>query len=630
MTIPYVVDTSHSPHARLRPVPLNAVTFTDGFWAPRLGLNRQASLPAQHRLLEETGRLDNFRRASGQASGPFQGYYFNDSDVYKWLEAVAWALAAGPDAALEALAADVIHTLGAAQLPDGYLDTYFAGERSAERWTNLRDLHELYCAGHLFQAAVAFRRCVPGAASRELFTIALRLADHICERFGPERSPIVCGHPEVEMALVELGREAGEEKYLLQAQRFIDLRGQKLIGGSPYHLDHQPLREMDQMVGHAVRALYLCCGAADVYTESGDPALLQALERLWGCMTARQMYVTGGLGARHDGEAFGADYELPNARAYTETCAAIASVMGHWRLLQITADARYADGLEQVLYNGFLSGVSLDGLEYFYVNPLQDDGSHRRQPWFTCACCPPNVARLLASLPGYVYSLSPQGIWTHLFVQGEAEVTLLDGRRVHLRQTTRYPWEGRIVLDVRGPGEFSLFLRLPAWAREGATLSIDGQPFTGSLTPGTYLEIHHDWTEGHQLVLDVPLAVHILASHPRVLENAGRVALQRGPLLYCLEGADHPGVDLQAVEIDPVEAIRARACPDLLGGVTVLQAAGSVAAPEEAWEGQLYRPYAPETKAATALPGSLTFIPYYAWANRQAGPLQVWVRRRLS
>jgi len=606
-------------------VPLTAVSLDDDFWAPRLHLNREVTLPLQYRYLEETGRLDNFRRAAGQATGDFQGYYFNDSDVYKWLEAAAWTLATTPDPALTQMVDAAIRVIADAQQPDGYLNSYFIGERAHERWTNLKDKHELYCAGHLFQAAVAHHRAT---GSEQLLNIARRFADLIVATFGPEaagKRPGTCGHPEVEMALIELARETGEARYREQAQYFIDVRGRGLIGGRPYHQDHQPFREMERMTGHAVRAAYLNSGAADLYAETGDPALHQALDRLWQNMTTRQMYISGGIGSRHEGEAFGNDYELPNERAYAETCAAIASIFWAWRMLQLDGDARYADVMELTLYNGFLAGLSLDGRACFYENPLADDGSHRRQEWFECACCPPNIARLLASLPGYFYSVADAGIWVHLYATGKAHLTLPDGRTVDLSQQTLYPWHGAINLQVDGSGEFSLWLRLPAWCESGATLEINQQPFTGTLTPGTYLPIHRTWQPGDQVRLHLPLPVRRVECHPYVQENRGRVALMRGPILYCVEQVDLPGADLRDLVLPADGGIATRFRPALLGGVMTLTGPAMVVPPDTGWSDHLYRTAPPQPPAVSGRPVLLTAIPYYAWANRDPGPMQVWL-----
>lgn len=621
-----VVDTSSSPHARLRPVPVPAVTLADPFWAPRLETLREVTLPAQYRSLEETGRIDNFCRAAGKKQLPFQGRYYNDSDVYKWLEAVAWTLARGRDPALELTADAVIAEIVDAQEPDGYLNTYFALDRAAERWTNLRDMHELYCAGHLIQAAVAHRRAT---GSERLLTVARRLADHIGETFGPAaagKRPGTPGHEEIEMALVELSRETGEPRYRRQAGFFLDMRGRGLIGGRPYHQDHKPFRELDRLVGHAVRAVYLTAGAADLYAETGEPALRATLHRLWENMTTRQMYVSGGIGARHQGEAFGGEYELPNARAYAETCAAIGSVMWHWRMLALEGDAGYADALETALYNGVLVGLSLDGLTYFYENPLRDDGGHRREPWFDCACCPPNLARLLASLPGYFYSLSEDGVWTHLYAEGTARLRLADGRTVGLKQHTRYPWDGEVVIEVEGQGPFTLYLRVPAWCESGASMEINGQPLEAMPPPGAYAHLRRDWQPGDRVRLDLPMPVRRVACHPYAAENVGRVALCRGPLLYCLEGVDHPGLDLRDLWLPLDAPLTAEDRPDLLGGVVTLHGRALAAPPDAGWAGRLYRTARPQPAASRGQAVPMTAIPYYAWANRQPGPMQVWLR----
>jgi DUF1680 family protein len=625
----HVVDTSGSPHAHLRTLPLAAVSLADNFWGPRRRINREVTLPSQYRHLEETGRLDNFRRASGKIGGEYQGIYFNDSDVYKWLEAASWTLATDPDPDLERMVDDAITEIADAQRPDGYLNTYFTFEKAAERWTDF-DLHEMYCAGHLFQAAVAHFRA---AGSERLLDVATRFADHICDTFGPEQGKrqAVDGHEEVEMALVELFRATGESRYLEGAQYFIDARGHGLLGRPygqhepPYSQDHAPLRDQSEVVGHAVRALYLYSGAADVYAETGEPALLRALQHLWENMTTRRMYVSGGLGSRYEGEAFGRDFELPNERAYTETCAAIASVMWNWRMLGLGGEARYADLIEHTLYNAVLPGLSLDGQHYFYQNPLADDGSHRRQPWFGCACCPPNVARLLASLPGYFYSTSEGTVWVHLYAEGVATVELDGNRTISLRQHTRYPWEGRVEIDVEAEGEFTVMLRIPAWCEEGAAVQVNGQPVDVKISPGSYIEIRRAWSPGDTINMDLPMPVRRVESHPYVAENAGRVALVRGPLLYCAEQIDNPSVDLRDLVLNGEEPT-VRLEPDLLGGVVVLEAEAQLDAPDDGWENRLYRTGQPRERDAQTRATTVTAVPYYAWANREPGTMEVWLR----
>jgi len=617
-----VVDTRHSPFCRLRPLSLSAVRLTDTFWEPRRQINCTRTLPSQYQQCAETGRLDNFRRAAGLSHGAFQGRFFNDSDVYKWLEAAAWTLATVPDTRLQALVDEAIALIAAAQDTDGYLNTYFTGERIPERWTNLAVMHEFYCAGHLIQAAVAHHRAT---GSRALLDVAIRFADHIDGVFGAGKRAGAPGHPEIEMALVELARDTGERRYLHLAQFFIAQRGQQpaVSCGREYCQDHEPFRDQRAVVGHAVRALYLYAGATDLYAETGDGAVWDSVTALWRDLQERKVYVTGGAGARYEGEAFGDAYELPNRRAYTETCAAIAHVMWAWRMLLVTGEARFADALETTLYNGVLSGLSLDGETYFYQNPLADRGGHRRQPWFGTACCPPNIARLLAALPGYVYTTSDEGLWVHLYATGTATATLVEVGAVTLRQRTDYPWDGAIALTVElaEAALFSLFLRVPSWA-EGAGVTVNDEVIGEPVQPGHYVEIRRRWARGDVVRLALPLPVRLVSSHPYVINNRDRVALLRGPLVYCLEAADHPGVDPWDLVLPTDAAWRVEREPDLLGGITVLRTDAFMRV-DNGWEGRLYRPFDMRSPAPMRVP--LTAIPYYAWANRAAGPMLVWL-----
>ena len=624
------VDTVHSSHVLLRPLPLDAVDLSDEFWEPRRRINREVTLPSQYRHLEETGRLDNFRRASGKTGGEYQGIYFNDSDVYKWLEAASWSLATHPDPRLEQMVDAAITEIEDAQGPDGYLNTYFTFERADERWTDF-DLHEMYCAGHLFQAAVAHFRAT---GSERLLDVATGFADHICDTFGPEegKRQAVDGHEEVEMALVELYRITGERRYLEGASYFVDARGHGLLGrpydqhDPSYSQDHEPLRDQSEVVGHAVRAMYLYSGAADVYAETGEPDLLHALGRLWKNMTTRRMYVSGALGSRYEGEAFGRDFELPNERAYAETCAAIGSVMWNWRMLGIGGEARYADLIEHTLYNAVIPGLSLDGQHYFYQNPLADDGSHRRQPWFGCACCPPNVARLLASLPGYFYGSSEDAVWVHLYAEGTATVELDGNTTVRLSQHTSYPWEGKVEIQVDGEDEFALMLRVPAWCEEGAAVEVNGEPVHAEISPGSYVRLRRRWSPGDTINIDFPMPVRRVECHPHVTENTGRVALMRGPLLYCAETIDNPGVDLRDLTLNEAEP-SAFFDPDLLGGVIVIQAEAKAATPDDGWDDRLYRRARENQGEERTRATRVTAIPYYAWANREPGAMRIWLRR---
>jgi DUF1680 family protein len=608
-----VVDTTLSSHAVLRPVPLTAVTLTDDFWQPRRDANRTRTIPTQHAKLESSGALGNFRRAVGKQDGPFVGFIFADSDVYKWLEAAASVIATDPDPALDRQMDDVIATVATAQRPDGYLNTHFALDKADLRYTNIKDAHELYCAGHLFQAAVAHHRAT---GKTNLLDIATRFADHLAATFGPGGRLVAPGHEEVEMALVELARTTGRSDYTSLAARFIGARGQNLAGGDPYHQDHVPFADLAEVTGHAVRAVYLACGAADVVAETGEPAFLAPLERQWHNMIARRSYVTGGIGARHDLESFGVDYELPNSRAYTETCAAVGSVMWAHRMLALAGDARYADVMEWTLYNGVLPGLSLDGEHYFYENPLADDGTHRRKAWFGCACCPPNVARLLAQLPGYFYATSDGAVWVHLYAAGTVTLSIPNGPAVTIHVATRYPWDGTVEITVDADIEFTLHLRIPAWCESGATAAINGHPVP-TPTPGTYLALHRTWAAGDVVRLDLPMPVRHIESHPHVTENAGRIAVARGPIVYCVESPDVADLAIPTdAEWTPTWH------PDLLGGVVTLTTTAHLRRPTD-WPDTLYRTARPATPTVT--PTKVNAIPYYAWANRAADPMRVWL-----
>ncbi|GIX06743.1 MAG: hypothetical protein KatS3mg115_1146 [Candidatus Poribacteria bacterium] len=615
-----IVETSRSPHAALRPVPIEAVQLEDNFWAPRMKTLREVTLPSQYELLEETGRINNFRRAAGKISGDFQGLYFNDSDVYKWLEACAYALAQRPDPQIEELAERVIAEIADAQEEDGYLNTYFTFERAKERWSNLRDMHELYCAGHLFQAAVAYHRAT---GRSQLLEVAVRFADLIVSLFGPGKKDGVPGHPEIEMALVELYRETGEERYLRLAQFFIDRRGHRTIGGHEYHQDHRPFRELREVVGHAVRALYLNAGATDLYLETGDETLMAPLEQMWANMVQRRMYITGGVGARYAGEAFGADYELPNATAYAETCAAIANIFWNWRMLQAKPESRFAELIELAAYNGALSGISLDGKQYFYVNPLAARERHRRQRWFTCACCPPNIARLLGQLPGMVYSTDAEGFWVHLYASSQATLSV-GGSSFAVRQETDYPWDGRVVLrvDPESPTTAAIRLRVPEWC-PAATLLLNDEPVGGRASSGQYLTLNRLWQPGDRLELRLEMPVRYFVAHPLVEADGGKVAIRRGPLVYCLEGHDQVE-DPWCTEIHPVRSPNVRLERDLLNGVAVITLPGS-ATELESWNAELYRDAFEDDSFRR--PVVVRAIPYYAWANREPSPMTVWIRR---
>ncbi len=615
-----VVDTTKSPHARLRPIPINAIKLRDRFWQIRLVDLQEVTLPTQYELLEQTGRIDNFRRVAGKVGGEFRGLYFNDSDVYKWIEAAAWSLAVQYNAKVAELINRVISEIEAAQDEDGYLNTYFSLERKGQRWTNLRDMHELYCAGHLFQAALAHHRVT---GDDRLLKVAIRFADLIDKVFGWGKKEETDGHPEVEMALVELYRETGEQRYLELARFFIDVRGHKRIGGSPYHQDHKPFRELDEVTGHAVRALYLNAGAADLYAEVGDETLMQALQSMWRNLTEKRMYVTGGCGARYEGEAFGRDYELPNERAYAETCAAIANILWQWRMFLLTGEARFIDVLERSLFNGALSGIGLDGKSYFYVNPLADRGRHRRQPFFECACCPPNIARLLPMVQSFLYALSDDGVFVNLYAESTATLEF-KGVPVTFTQRTDYPWDGEVELQVQPekPVNFTLRVRIPHWCPK-ATVKVNGQ-LIGDAEPGKFVSIQREWKRTDTVNLSLEMLAEFVVSHPFVEPNGGRVAIQRGPIVYCLEQVDNPEADVWCIAARTDRPLTA--LPKTVANLPVITIQGEGIAVElRHWENALYQPL--RSIVTHSRPVRFIAIPYFTWANRDSGPMTVWVPR---
>jgi len=620
----------------IAPVPFTAVRVTDAFWQPRFETNRTVTLPYCFRKCAETGRIDNFLRAAGRLPGPYQGYAFNDSDVFKVVEGAAYALAQHPDPQLDQYLDELIAKFAAAQEPDGYL--YAArttdGEKVQEmsgktRYSNLRWSHELYNVGHLYEAAVAHHAATD---KRNLLEVALKSADHVQREFGPDRRIDPPGHQEIEIGLARLFRTTGDERYLALAKFFLDARGRnhdRRPSYEEYAQDHQPVTEQDHPVGHSVRAVYMYCGMADVAALTGDERYATAIDRIWRNMVEKRMYVTGGIGARHGGEAFGDDYELPNASAYCETCAAIANALWNQRMFLRHGDGQYVDVLERVLYNGFLSGVSLSGDRFFYVNPLASDGKAERKEWFDCSCCPTNVVRFLPSIPGYVYARGHGGVYVNLFIAGSATIPV--GRQpVEFTQETRYPWEGavRIRLFLREPARFPLFVRIPGWAlgrpapgslytfadrhAEAPTLTVNGQSEKLNVEKG-FAQIDRQWQAGDTVELKLPLPVRRLACDPQVKDNVGRVALQRGPLVYCVEGVDHGGAVRDLVLPDEAE-LRAEAAPDLLGGVTVLRGPA--------------RRVVREGDAVRTTDVELRAVPYYAWCHRGAGEMAVWLPTR--
>jgi len=618
------VSTKRSKHNRWRTLPLSGVSVTGGFWQHKQAVNHEASIPHGYRKLEASGNFNNFRLAAGQGEGEYKLPVFMDSDVYKWLEAVAYDLARGPDAEVQAMADEAIALIEAAQMEDGYLNTCYQVTKPNQRWTELSHDHELYCAGHFFEAAVAMHRAT---GDRRLLDVACRFADHIDGVFGPGKLEATSGHPEIELALVELYRETGEKRYLDLAQFFVDQRGTNTMGGygrwgADYHQDHVPVREADAVAGHAVRQLYLTAGVTDLFLETGEAALLAAMERLYHDMTAHKMHVTAGFGASPNGEAFGPAYDLTSDHCYCETCAAIAGLMWNWRLLLVNGEMRYADLLERSLYNGFLSGVSLDGHRYFYVNPLQSRGGIERPEWYGCACCPPNVMRTIALAGHYAATVGDGGVQVHQYMTCRVDTTGEAGPQVVLSVETDYPWSGDVAIIVENTDRstWALSLRVPGWC-SGATVTVNGEP-VGDFAGGAYATVERAWQPGDTVVLRLSMAPRFMAPNPRIDAIRGSVAAMRGPLVYCLESVDQPDVDLLDVTVDPGSAMATTWEPDLLDGVMTVKIPGQAVAQGD-WEGELYLPEGAAEPVGT--PMTLTAVPYYAWANRGPGEMRVWI-----
>lgn len=623
------VSSSSSPYTRLHALPLNAVSLSPGFWRQKQTVNRQVSLRGGFQKLREYGNFDNLRLAATSQNGQYRGPVFMDSDVYKWLEAVAYDLNNGPDTELLGMANEIIALLESAQQPDGYLNSYWQLAGPGRRWTDLDSGHELYCGGHLFEAAVAFHRTI---GETRLLDIARRFADHILATFGPGKRAAACGHPEIELALVELFRETGEKRYLEQALFFINQRGRGVMGGRDrrfgpsYFQDRVPVREVIGVEGHAVRQLYLASGVTDVYMETGEPALLAASQRLWDDVTNHRMHITGGFGARHVGESFGEAYELPSDRCYCETCATIAAIMWNWRMLLATGEACFADLIERCLYNGLLSGISMDGQRYFYINPLQSRGGIERAEWFDCACCPPNVMRLIAMVQNYVATSDADGMQIHQYMPATVHARLPDGHSIALHIETDYPWDGRISVTVEcdEPGlSWPLSVRIPVWCSD-ATLRVNDGVTRGVSNSRRYVKIHRRWRDGDKIELDLPMRPRLIAPNPRVDAIRGSLAIERGPLVYCIEEVDQSNLDLLDIRIDASVEPEPVWRDDLYGGTMALSAAGKVTSPDVR-RGHLYAPITKERPSMHDV--NLTAVPYFTWANRGTGTMRVWIPR---
>ncbi len=623
-------------------IPLADVRITSPFWRKRLDTVLKHTIPSQHAKLEEVGILDSLKlpKPISPLTIPWNRHNFTmqvfwDFDVGKWIEAAAYALAHRSDPDVEARIDAIVDDLARAQSPDGYLNCWYNGREPEKRWTNLRDNHELYNAGHLLEGAVAYFRAT---GRRKMLDIMERYIDHIAATFGrgPGQKRGYPGYQEIELALVKLYRLTGDRRRLDLAAYFIDERGSQphyfteealprgedpasyWAGTYEYNQSHIPVREQTQVVGHAVRAMYMASAMADLSLELGDEGLKRACEALWRDVTTAQMYVTGGLGPKETNEGFTEPYDLPNETAYAETCASVALIFWAHRILHLDLDGRYADVMELALFNGALTGLARDGTHYFYSNPLESRGQHRRWDWHVCPCCTMNVSRLVASVAGYALSTREDGVAFHLYGGFETTVTLADVK-VALNESSAYPWSGevRIEIDPEAPAAFDLKLRIPGWAK-GATAAVNGEPIVLPPVNG-YATIRRTWRKGDAVTLALEMPAERLYAHPNVRMDVGRAALRRGPLIYCVEEADNPGGSVQTLALPRSAPLDPESRPDLFGGVMTLKANAKRLVPGR----QASALYSTDPPAARDAP--LVALPYYLWANRGPGSLQVWV-----
>lgn len=592
-------DIKEQPLKMIEQIDFSHVKINDNFWSPRLSKHVSATLPVCIDQIEnQTGRIRNFENAA-KGEGEHSGIFFDDSDVYKALEGMAYSLINNPDPELEKKADEWIDKFAAAQQPDGYINTFYTLTELDKRWTNM-DKHEMYCAGHMIEAGVAYYQAT---GKRKLLDVCIRMTDHMMSQFGPGKRHWVPGHEEIELALVKLYQTTQEQKYLDFAYWLLEERGHGhgTMGDEGkwdpvYYQDIVPVRQLTDISGHAVRCMYLYCGMADVAALKNDTGYIAAMDRLWDDVVHRNMYITGGIGSSRDNEGFTEDYDLPNLDAYCETCASVGMVLWNQRMNQLTGDSKYIDILERSLYNGALAGISLGGDRFFYVNPLESKGDHHRQEWYGCACCPSQLSRFLPSIGNYIYASSDDALWVNLYIGNTGQIRIGE-TDILLTQETDYPWDGSVKLTISTsqPLEKEIRLRIPNWCKT-YDLSINGKRINVSEEKG--YAVIKDWKSQDVIALDMDMPVEIVAADPHVKENFGKRAIQRGPLVYCMEEIDNPEY-FDQIQLSPSTTFQTAFVSDILNGIKTIKTNGRAQ--------------------------SATFIPYYAWDNRKAGKMRVWI-----
>lgn len=592
-------DIKEQPLKMIEQIDFSHVKINDNFWSPRLSKHVSATLPVCIDQIEnQTGRIRNFENAA-KGEGEHSGIFFDDSDVYKALEGMAYSLINNPDPELEKKADEWIDKFAAAQQPDGYINTFYTLTGLDKRWTNM-DKHEMYCAGHMIEAGVAYYQAT---GKRKLLDVCIRMTDHMMSQFGPGKRHWVPGHEEIELALVKLYQTTQEQKYLDFAYWLLEERGHGhgTMGDEGkwdpvYYQDIVPVRRLTDISGHAVRCMYLYCGMADVAALKNDTGYIAAIDRLWDDVVHRNMYITGGIGSSRDNEGFTEDYDLPNLDAYCETCASVGMVLWNQRMNQLTGDSKYIDILERSLYNGALAGISLGGDRFFYVNPLESKGDHHRQEWYGCACCPSLLSRFLPSIGNYIYASSDDALWVNLYIGNTGQIRIGE-TDILLTQETDYPWDGSVKLTISTsqPLEKEIRLRIPNWCKT-YDLSINGKRINVSEKKG--YAVIKDWKSQDVIALDMDMPVEIVAADPHVKENFGKRAIQRGPLVYCMEEIDNPEY-FDQIQLSPSTTFQTAFVSDILNGIKTIKTNGRAQ--------------------------SATFIPYYAWDNRKAGKMRVWI-----